>query len=63
MSIRNNAYIAGAFEHSTRLAPDKTTPQLHAECAAGALADAGLSLGVIDGYFARATRRASARCQ
>ena len=48
MSIRNNAYIAGAFEHSTRLAPDKTTPQLRAECAAGALADAGLSLGVID---------------
>lgn len=51
MSIRNKAYIAGAYEHPTRLAPDKTTPQLHAECAAGALADAGLSLRDVDGYF------------
>ncbi|HEX7848703.1 MAG TPA: thiolase domain-containing protein [Sphingomonas sp.] len=51
MSIRNKAYIAGAFEHPTRLAPDKSTPQLHAECAAGALADAGLSLKDVDGYF------------
>ena len=51
MSVRNKAYIAGAFEHPTRLAPDKSTPQLHAECAAGALADAGLSLGDVDGYF------------
>lgn len=51
MSIRNKGYIAGAFEHPTRLAPDKTTPQLHAECAAGALADAGLSLSDVDGYF------------
>ncbi|MEA1942409.1 MAG: thiolase domain-containing protein [Pseudomonadota bacterium] len=51
MSLRNRAYIAGAFEHPTRLAPDKSTPQLHAECAAGALADAGLSLEDVDGYF------------
>ncbi|QDZ06229.1 thiolase domain-containing protein [Sphingomonas panacisoli] len=51
MTIRNKAYIAGAFEHPTRLAPDKSTPQLHAECAAGALADAGLSLKDVDGYF------------
>ena len=51
MTIRNKAYIAGAYEHPTRLAPDKTTPQLHAECAAGALADAGLSLKDVDGYF------------
>ncbi|HEX4695183.1 thiolase domain-containing protein [Sphingomonas sp.] len=51
MTIRNKAYIAGAFEHPTRLAPDKSTPQLHAECAAGALADAGLSLADVDGYF------------
>jgi acetyl-CoA C-acetyltransferase len=51
VSIRNKAYIAGAFEHPTRLAPDKSTPQLHAECAAGALADAGLSLKDVDGYF------------
>ena len=51
MTIRNKAYIAGAFEHPTRLAPDKSTPQLHAECAAGALADAGLSAADVDGYF------------
>jgi acetyl-CoA C-acetyltransferase len=51
VSIRNKAYISGAFEHPTRLAPDKSTPQLHAECAAGALADAGLSLKDVDGYF------------
>jgi acetyl-CoA C-acetyltransferase len=51
VSIRNKAYISGAYEHPTRLAPDKSTPQLHAECAAGALADAGLSLQDVDGYF------------
>lgn len=51
MTLRNKAYIAGAWEHPTRLAPDKTTAQLHAECAAGALADAGLRLEDVDGYF------------
>lgn len=51
MSIRRKACIAGAFEHPTRKAPDKTVAQLHAECAAGALADAGLSLQDVDGYF------------
>jgi len=51
MSIRGKAYIVGAYEHPTRHAPDKSTPQLHAECALGALADAGLSLEDIDGYF------------
>jgi len=51
MSIRNKAYIMGAFEHPTRHAPDKSTAQLHAECAKGALADAGLSKNDIDGYF------------
>jgi acetyl-CoA C-acetyltransferase len=51
VSIRNKAYISGAYEHQTRLAPDKSTSQLHAECAAGALADAGLSLKDVDGYF------------
>src|SRR3954469_8140794 len=51
MSIKRRACIAGAYEHPTRKAPDKTTPQLHAECARGALADAGLSLADVDGYF------------
>ncbi|MGO9948508.1 MAG: thiolase domain-containing protein [Steroidobacteraceae bacterium] len=51
MSIKGKAYIMGAFEHPTRKAPDKSTPQLHAECAKGALADAGLTTADIDGYF------------
>ncbi len=51
MSIKAKAYIAGAYEHPTRLAPDKSTAQLHAECAKGVLADAGLSKDDVDGYF------------
>jgi len=51
MSIKRKACIAGAFEHPTRKAPDKTVAQLHAECARGALADAGLRLEDVDGYF------------
>lgn len=45
------ACIVGAFEHPTRKAPDKTVAQLHAECAAGALADSGLGHDDIDAYF------------
>jgi len=45
------ACIVGAFEHPTRKAPDKSVAQLHAECAAGALADAGLDKSQVDGYF------------
>ena len=51
MSIRGKACIAGAFEHPTRKAPEKTVAQLHAECARGALLDAGLTLKDVDGYF------------
>jgi acetyl-CoA C-acetyltransferase len=51
MSIKGRAYIAGAFEHPTRKAPDKSVAQLHAEVALGALADAGLSRDDVDGYF------------
>jgi acetyl-CoA C-acetyltransferase len=54
MSSRYPAYIAGAFEHPTRLAPDKSVAQLHAECARGALEDAGLSFSDVDGYFCSA---------
>ena len=50
MSIKGKAYIAGAYEHPTRKAPDKSVAQLHAECAAGALADAGLTKDDVDGY-------------
>ena len=51
MTIKGKAYIAGIFEHPTRLAPDKTVAQLHAEVALGALADAGLTRDDVDGYF------------
>jgi len=51
MSIKGQGYIVGAFEHPTRKAPDKSVAQLHAECAAGALADAGLTKDDVDGYF------------
>lgn len=51
MSIKGKAYIMGAYEHPLRDAPDKSTPQLHAECAKGALEDAGLTKDDIDGYF------------
>lgn len=44
-------YIAGAYEHPTREAPDKTTVQLHAEVARGALDDAGLAKNQVDGYL------------
>lgn len=44
-------YIAGAFEHPTREAPDKSTMELHADVAAGALADAGLTKDAVDALF------------
>jgi acetyl-CoA C-acetyltransferase len=51
VTLRHQAFIVGAFEHPTRKAPDKSTAQLHAEAARGALADAGLSKDDVDGYF------------
>src|SRR5476651_522189 len=51
MSIKGKAYVMGAFEHPTREAKDRSTPQLHADCMRGALEDAGLKKDDIDGYF------------
>src|SRR5215813_2349021 len=51
LTIKGKAYIAGIFEHPTRHAPDKSTAQLHAEVARGAIEDAGLTKDDIDGYF------------
>ncbi|MEO8296384.1 MAG: thiolase domain-containing protein [Burkholderiales bacterium] len=51
MSINGKAYIAGIYEHPTRLATDKSLAQLHAEVAKGALEDAGLTKDDVDGYF------------
>lgn len=44
-----NVVVVGAFEHPSRHMPDKTDFQLFQECAAGALADAGLTPKDIDG--------------
>ena len=51
MTLKDKAFIVGAFEHPTRKAPDLSVAQIHAEAAIGALADAGLSKDDIDGYF------------
>ena len=51
MSASGQAYIAGAYEHPVRRAPDRSVAQLHAEVAAGALTDAGLTMADVDGYF------------
>lgn len=51
MARQAKAYIAGIYEHPTRKAVDKTVPQLHAEVARGALADAGLTKDDVDGFF------------
>ncbi|MEU1956720.1 thiolase domain-containing protein [Nocardia rhamnosiphila] len=50
-SLRGAAYIVGAYEHPGRELPDKSVAQIHAEVAIGALADAGLTLADVDGYF------------
>ena len=51
MSIKGKAYIAGIYEHPLREGSGKTVPQLHAEVARGALADAGLHKNDIDAYY------------
>ncbi len=51
MSIKGKAYIAGIYEHPTRKAVDKSLAQLHAEVAAGALKDAGLTSDDVDAYY------------
>ena len=48
---RDPVYIAGAYEHPTRNAPNKSIQRLHAEVAAGALDDAGIPKDAVDGYF------------
>jgi len=51
MTLKGSAFIAGAYEHPTRKADDKSLAQLHAEVAKGALDDAGLTKDDVDGYF------------
>jgi acetyl-CoA C-acetyltransferase len=51
VTIKRKAFIAGIYEHPRREIPDRSVAQIHAEVALGALADAGLSLSDVDGYF------------
>ena len=51
MSLIGRASIVGAYEHPGRELPDRSAAQIHAEVALGALADAGLGLQDVDGYF------------
>lgn len=51
MRPSSSVVIAGAYEHPEREIPDKSLAQVHAEVALGAVADAGLSLDDVDGYF------------
>ncbi|QHE87321.1 thiolase domain-containing protein [Hydrogenophaga sp. BPS33] len=51
MTHAGQAFVVGAFEHPQRHAPDQSVAQLHAECAQGALRDAGLQLSDVDAYF------------
>jgi acetyl-CoA C-acetyltransferase len=51
LTVRGKAHIVGAYEHPQRVIPDKSVAQVHAEVAIGALADAGLSMSDVDGYF------------
>jgi len=49
--LRGRAFVAGAYEHPRREIPDRTVAEIHAEVAAGALADAGLSFADVDAYY------------
>ena len=51
MAGEQSVYVAGAFEHPAREVPDKSTMQLHAEVAKGALEDAGVTKSDVDAYF------------
>ncbi len=48
---QQSAHIVGVYEHPGRNLPDVSLAQLHAQVAAGALADAGLSFDDVDGYY------------
>jgi acetyl-CoA C-acetyltransferase len=50
--MKGRIAIAGVHEHPTRWAPDRTSWQIMAESARGALADCGLSISDVDGLFA-----------
>jgi acetyl-CoA acetyltransferase len=49
MSLRGKTAVVGVYEHPTRYAPHMTPYQIMAESARGALEDAGLAIGDVDG--------------
>jgi acetyl-CoA C-acetyltransferase len=49
MSLSRKACVAGAYEHPTRFAPDKSMFQIAAESIRGALDDCGLTIKDVDG--------------
>jgi len=51
VSVWGKTAVVGAWEHPTRFAPHMTPFQIHAESARGALADAGLTIHDVDGFF------------
>ncbi len=51
MGVRGAASIAGVYEHPGRTLGEHTVPMIHAEVAAGALADAGLGSDDVDAYY------------
>jgi len=51
LGVSGKALVAGVYEHPGRELPDKSVGQIHAEVALGALADAGLTMDDVDGYF------------
>jgi acetyl-CoA C-acetyltransferase len=55
LTVPGGVAIAGAYEHPTRFAPDKSEWQINAESVKGALEDAGLTLGHVDAFFTAAT--------
>jgi acetyl-CoA C-acetyltransferase len=49
VSLRGKGAVVGVYEHPTRYAPHLTPYRIMAESARGALEDAGLSIGDVDG--------------
>lgn len=54
-TLNGSAVIVGAYEHPERRLPGYTIPRVHREVAVGALADAGLTLRDVDGFFCDGT--------
>jgi acetyl-CoA C-acetyltransferase len=63
MSNKEPVYIAGVYEHPTREAPSKSTIQLHAEVAKGALNDAGIGKNDVNGYLTTNIPEYEAACE